>query len=540
MAGDERDDADDGSEEDAGKDPEPTAEESSGNSDEGDRQKPAAWGRPLVRLDESWTKFEAWLCVVVLILEIVSLSAWVVLKGMSSPPGSGSNAGVVFRAIFAALFLGLGAYYVLKKQGVMAQRIGAIAGIFIGIYTAKYWSNVGVDYASNLLNWYQQASFLTLLGGLRGVGTRLTLMLALLGGSLATAAGKHITIDLVTRFISPKARVPVVLIGWVGAAMVCLSASWGFFDHIAIENFGARADAKPGEKVEAVYDEIGEHFFIARKQIKLDLKSTPHIVFKNEPYSGWFTGAEWNQWLDDEDFAERYGKEKIDGLKVEPDELRSPILVVPGKGEPRGELIHAANLVFPLGLLIIALRFLLRSLLVVSRHVGIDSESEDDHFDSSSEGNGGDDDDDDDDDDREPDSAKKKDVKDKSDPEPKDKKQPDETDEKEADDDKKTDDKADDEKADDKKADDEKADDKKADDEKADDEKADDKKADDKKADDKKADDEKADDEKADDKKADDKKADDEKADDKKADDEKADDKKADDKKADDKKAEKE
>jgi len=61
-------------------------------------------------------------------------------------------------------------------------------GVFLGFALAKLWT-LRVDYASNLLNWYQQASFLTC-SRLRGVGTRLTMLLALIGGSLATARGR--------------------------------------------------------------------------------------------------------------------------------------------------------------------------------------------------------------------------------------------------------------------------------------------------------------------------------------------------------------
>jgi len=44
--------------------------------------------------------------------------------------------------------------------------------------------------------------------------TRLTLWLALLGGSIATAKGKHINIDVVMRFLTPRMRIPVaVLVG---------------------------------------------------------------------------------------------------------------------------------------------------------------------------------------------------------------------------------------------------------------------------------------------------------------------------------------
>ena len=37
---------------------------------------------------------------------------------------------------------------------------------------------------------------------------RFTLWLALLGASVATAQGKHINVDVVMRFLSPRARVP--------------------------------------------------------------------------------------------------------------------------------------------------------------------------------------------------------------------------------------------------------------------------------------------------------------------------------------------
>ena len=107
--------------------------------------------------------------------------------------------------------------------------------------------NVGVDWASNMLNWYQQASTLTMVGGLRGVGTRLTLLLALLGGSLATAAGKHITIDLITRFVSAGTRSAMAISTWMLSSVICFCLSWGYFDHIAIENFEAKLDASAAE-----------------------------------------------------------------------------------------------------------------------------------------------------------------------------------------------------------------------------------------------------------------------------------------------------
>lgn len=336
------------------------------------KRTPARWGDPLMRIDVAWTRFETWLAVGVLLLEILALSLWVMLKGLSTPAESESAAGLVFRALIGAIVLGLIGYFALKKKGERAQRWGGIAGTVIGLYLGKFWLGFGVDYTSNLLNWYQQASTLTLFGGLRGIGTRLTLLLALLGGSLATASGKHITIDFITRFLSDRARLPVVVIGWLGASLICFGASWGFFDHIAIENFGAKAQGTPREKIAKVTERLEEQFFILRKQIGLDLRSTWHVVLKGEIYSDWLSGSDWNRWLDESGFRDRYGEDELAPLRIPDGDTRSPIVVIPGRGEPRGELIDSANLVFPFGLLVIALRFVMRSLLALSGHVSVD------------------------------------------------------------------------------------------------------------------------------------------------------------------------
>lgn len=339
--------------------------------------KGAKWALPLLHLDEAWTRFETWLAVLALALEILSMSLWVFLKGMSTPAGGESQAGVIFRSVVGATALGMAMYFGLKKQSESTRRNATLGAVFLGLMLGKAWAGFGVDYTSNLLNWYQQACFLTLLGGLRGVGTRLTLLLALLGGSLATARGKHIIIDIATRFVSYRPRMVMVLVGWLVSAAVSGAAAWGFFDHIAIESFGARAEATAGQKVSRVLEQLGEDFFIARKQLALDVKSTPHIVFRGETYADWLKGKEWNEWLDSSGLVERYGKEAVDGLRVPDDETRAPLIVIPGRGEPRGELINAANLVFPIGLLIIALRFIVRSLLAISGHASVDPDESD-------------------------------------------------------------------------------------------------------------------------------------------------------------------
>ena len=335
--------------------------------------KAAAWCRPLVRLDDAWTRWEGFLCASVLLLEVLVLSLWVGLKGLSTPPDAGS-AGYVFRVLTGSAILGLIGFFAVRKKGKPAQRVASISGVVLGVIAASYWQNVGVAWSSNLLNWYQQASTLTLFGGLRGVGTRLTLLLALIGGSLATASGKHITIDLVTRFVKPKVRMPLVIVGWLGSAVICAGAGWGFFDHIAIENFGAEADVSASAKVSKVWKGLGEDSFIARKQMALDMKTLPKVL-KGERYSEWLGGQEWNEFLETSGFVERYGREKIEDLKLEGDDKRSPIVVVPDRGEPRGELNKGANLVFPIGLFIIAIRFILLSLLALGGHRSVDPDT---------------------------------------------------------------------------------------------------------------------------------------------------------------------
>ena len=337
---------------------------------------PARWAEPLLVADRWWTRFETWLALVAFALEAISMTVWVCLKGFSAP--SEHVSAILFRALVGSAALGTATHWALRKQRFEVRRWGTVAAVFFGVFAAKAWVRFGGDYASNVLNWYQQASFLTLLGGLRGVGTRLTMLLALVGGSLATARGRHIVIDIVTRFVGPRTRTAMVLTGWMFAALVCATASWGFFDHISIENFGARADDPATKKVAQVVAQLGEDFFIARKQIALDMKSAPHVLFKGESYSEWLTGKEWNAWVESAGFAERYGAGAMQSLKIPDDDTRAALVVVPGRGEPRGELINAAYLVFPIGFLIIAVRFVVRALLVVGGHAVVDSDEAED------------------------------------------------------------------------------------------------------------------------------------------------------------------
>jgi TRAP-type C4-dicarboxylate transport system permease small subunit len=224
-------------------------------------------------------------------------------------------------------------------------------------------------------SWLQEGSTLTLMGGLRGVATRLTLWLALLGGSLATASGKHINIDVVFRFVPAKGRLPIAIVNYVSAALVCLGAVWGFFDHIAIESYGAKADDTPSAKIHAASERMGDHFFLARKQLGLDLKTIPHIV-KGDRFDRWMSPKEWNDWVKDAGFDGRYPKEIVESIMVPEDAPpHTPLVLAPDGESTRGILVHDLSLVFPFGMLVLAIRFLLRALLALSGHIEVDPDA---------------------------------------------------------------------------------------------------------------------------------------------------------------------
>jgi hypothetical protein len=356
-----------------------------------------AWGAPLAKLDTKWTSLESRLCVWVLLAEIGALCFWIALKGLSSEytPGGGDVSGLVFRALLTSTILGIAVHKITKPKDdseAAAKRhaTATTAAVLIGLLLGRAWVHVGVDYSSNVLNWMQNASLLMLVGGLRGLGTRFTLWLALLGGSIATAKGKHINVDVVMRFLTPRLRVPVAVLGWLSASLMCLAGVVGFADHIAIDSFKAPAslpcpddpnkdcDTPPGTKVGHVAHEMGNDLFLTGRQLSLDLRSLPKILVGTK-YDGWLHPAEWNAWMKGADWASRWKPEEVDAQMMpedQPELTRAPAVNVPGGMEQaRGVLIRDLNFVFPFGLLMIALRFILRSLLAVSGHVRVDPDA---------------------------------------------------------------------------------------------------------------------------------------------------------------------
>jgi TRAP-type C4-dicarboxylate transport system permease small subunit len=379
---------------------------------------PRAWGQPLARFDAWWTSVEARLASAVLVSEIVALCAWISLKGLSAEyqtasAGDKNVSGLVFRGILGAIAFGVIALRLTRPRlapdaagyarEVVRQNVAVTLAVILGLLSGRLWVNGGVGYFENFLNWMQSASLLMLIGGLRGVATRLTLWLALLGASLATASGKHINIDVVMRFMTPKMRVPVAVTGWVAAAVMCTAGAWGFFDHIAIALFhvrpmttcsaaeapaahpGTMCPTPPLEKVGEVLRAMRTDAFVVGRQLSLDVRSVPHVIGGTK-YNGYLTATEWNDWVKGADWSAHFPAEQVTGLLAptdRPGETHIPAVSIPGGQEVRGLLIKEADLIFPFGLLMIALRFILRSLLAISGHVQVDPDSahreEDEH-----------------------------------------------------------------------------------------------------------------------------------------------------------------
>lgn len=358
----------------------------------------ARWAEPIAGFEQRWTWLESRLLTFVLIWQLVALVAWVLLSGISSPPSAGDASGTAFRSASAALLLGALGWLGSRKLPLMQRRALTVSGIVLGVLIGlvlrpapeassgvRFAVNRAlgldrldaalVDYFSNVRSWLQDGSTLTLMGGLRGLATRLTLWLALLGASLATAAGKHIHIDVIFRFLPKRLRVPAAIINFCAAAAVCFAGVWGFFDHIAIESFEAKADDAAGAKIARVAHHMGRHFFLARKQIGLDLRTLPHVL-GGDRYDQWMTAQAWNAWVKDAGFEGPFTADEVKTILLPEDASPPPPLVISPDGTAtRGILVHDLNLVFPFGLLAIGLRFLLRALLTLSGHIPVDPDA---------------------------------------------------------------------------------------------------------------------------------------------------------------------
>ncbi|MFO0600746.1 MAG: TRAP transporter large permease subunit [Myxococcaceae bacterium] len=294
------------------------------------------------RLHAALGRLEVFVATTALAALTIALLGWVGLKGLSARTTDDFIAGLVFRAGFSAVVLGALTWRFSKS----VLRTSVVAVVAAGV--AWFWRNAGVDWAGNIVGWLQDGSLLTWFGGLRGLGTRLTLVLAMVGAALATSEGRHVTIDFATKIFPAAWRKKFAVLGSLVSAAVCAFAVWGFFDFIAVDAFKTPATMLPSEKVRSVGSTFADHVHLARLQARLDLRVVFRVV-RGERWDQSLTGKEWNAVVGDD--------EKLSVLKEADENLhRAPLLEVPGE-TPRGLFARDLGLLIPLGLLWLVLRF---------------------------------------------------------------------------------------------------------------------------------------------------------------------------------------
>ncbi len=364
---------------------------------------PPAWAASLKRFDKVWTSVEARACAVILVLEIVALCIWIVLKNMPiaySPEGGGSKAGLVLRGLLGGIALASVAHTIMGKvikRDENALSVGPVHGavvsvaLVVGLALGKSWASFGADFFSNVYSWLQASSSLVMFNGLRGFASRMTLLVALLGASIATSKAKHINVDFGLRALPEKFRLPAAVTGWLAAAAVCVMAAYAFFDFIAIGNFQApskvecaagdkgssgngQCDPSFGVKWEKVVSITKKDLFVARRQIVLDAKTFVRVM-KSEKYSE-MPAAEWNAWLDAADWSAYADADELASYRAADDSPREPKAPVPGGGDLKLLLVKEFNL-FVLGVWfnLIAVRFLIRAILALTGAVSVDPDA---------------------------------------------------------------------------------------------------------------------------------------------------------------------
>lgn len=350
---------------------------------------PSAWALPLKTLDEKLTRFESKLLFGVILAEIGALALWVFLKGLSVA-GTDERSGIIRAAVVGGLFAAIAGFAVRKRgEGDPLKSRAPMAALVVGAILGVVTRNSGGPYFENWLNWLQNASVLMLVGGIRGLVTRFTLWVSLLGASIATGKGKHINIDVVMRFVPVSFRIPVAVIGWLAASVMCFTASWGFIEHLAIAEYRADAtvpcaqnpkngcDTSSGSKVAKIREGFGHDLFLVRKQLAFDVSTLPKVIGGTK-YDRWLSPAEWNERVKSAGWEAHYEKEKVDTLLAPPDrtEPKLPAVTIPGGAENAGGiLVRDLSLVIPMGLFIIALRFLVRTILALTGHVIVDPDA---------------------------------------------------------------------------------------------------------------------------------------------------------------------
>jgi hypothetical protein len=171
---------------------------------------------------------------------------------------------------------------------------------------------------------------------------------------------------------------------------MCLAGAWGFFDHIAIQSFHApkdhacagdatkRCDLTASEKMAHVKHHLSSDMFLLGRQMSLDVMTLPKVM-SGQRYDQYLHAPEWNAWMKEADWRAHYKDEDVQAQMLPadmPEVTKMPAVNVPGGGEDaRGLLTKDIDFIFVFGLIMIALRFVLRSLLVLSGHVIVDPDA---------------------------------------------------------------------------------------------------------------------------------------------------------------------
>ena len=364
---------------------------------------PAPWAKPLVKIDAVWTKIEMYLVLFALLCAIFYMTGWVTLNAFHTKGGK-----LAYYPGAISLFCGVasGISWTQRKDRIPKQLLVPVIFTVLGIILLLVAKKQ--DYFANIARWLSDASMIRQMGTPNIVSARLfTIWVALLGGSLATGGGRQINIDVVMRFIGPRPRLIVALIGYVAAASSCFVVAWAFTDYIAITGYGADKDAKAGEKISTITKGVGRHMFIARKQLWLDLRGFGHVVIKGEPFDQWYGSSEWNQEVNEGGWASVYPpsapKEAVAGVtyptkpcldaqemqklldsggSTNPDwtlpsvcgdwTSKRPSLATAPDPDDGTPLESDLALLFPWGFFIIGCRFLLRGALALGGAVSTD------------------------------------------------------------------------------------------------------------------------------------------------------------------------
>ena len=141
----------------------------------------------------------------------------------------------------------------------------------------------------------------------------------------------------------------------------------------------ATCEATAGERIAHVREEVGKDLFLLGRQVSLDFKSFPKVLVGTK-YNEYLGTKEWNAWVDGASWKAHYPEEAVEGLKMPEmegeEQTRLPVISIPGAVENVPELlVKDLNFIFPFGLFMIALRFLLRALLAISGHVRVDPDA---------------------------------------------------------------------------------------------------------------------------------------------------------------------